>query len=698
MFSVARLLILRCVLMSIDSEIWECPECGATQDIGELGFYKEVCCPCCAYTEVVHTRLANFQLTGILGIGGMSVVFKANDLILNRPLAIKVLNDTYKDRPERIARFENECAMMARVRHDNVVSVYSAGWAHGQFYIAMELVRGHDMEYVIRNGRPLAPSAALDVTREVALGLQAAAQAGLLHRDMKPGNILISRTNGRAKVLDFGLSLGAQTEDSEEVIWATPFYVAPETLERKQEDERTDIYALGMTLRYLLTGNDKLPQEYATVADLLEIKKKMPSLGTVLPELPSEMVDLVDHMTAFAPTDRPPSYQELLQELDEVRAVGMRENEVKAPERKARRRKLRRICIVSTLLVGLAGAGAVVCHTRPEPKQESLVVESYRDWGDISRLQKALNTFPSAEWEAAREALQAIDRPETEPVIAATGALFLYYFALTENDEKGMEKFLSDLHRHISREQACFSSAGQFFEQLKKTDEVLHRPDIGRGLSEVSRPMMRAVIYAAMAERESRRGERDAMREYISKAKWEFSRANAVFSKLYLRLDNIRLRVVPVTDAFAEIHKALYAHDFARCDKILSEQEKQAGIRPETRDRIAAIRQIRSVAELVADVLKKRVPGDYRVGMTPEDMRSAAAKLNEQSWDKEVYCLALLMKGDYKTAFAVNPYKENTQDFRPFAVLMRHWHDLLRVDAVDEHYPNLPQGAERAEK
>ncbi len=680
-------------------ETWECPECGATLDISEVGFYKEVQCPGCAHSEIVHTRLANFQLTGILGIGGMSVVFKANDLILNRPLAIKVLNDNYKDQQERIARFENECAMMASVRHDNVVSVYSAGRSYGQFYIAMELVHGHDMEHTIRNGRPLSPTAALAVTREVALGLQAAARAGILHRDMKPGNILISQTNGKAKVLDFGLSLEARTEDTEEVIWATPFYVAPETLKRKQEDVRTDIYALGMTLRYLLTGDDKLPQEYASIADLLAIKKKLPSLGTVLPTLTREFIDLVDHMTAFAPDDRPPSYQELLQELDEVRDILSREEALKDPKRKAHRRKIRQICVGSTLFAGLAGAVIVADFSLPEPRQESLVVESYRDWGDVSLLQKGLDALPKAEWDGAKTALSAVNRDDAEPTIAAASALILYYLALTEGDDKGMEGFLKDLHRHVSREQECFSSAKQFFEQLKKTDGVLHRPHIDDDFSEVTGSMMRAVIYASMAEKEARRGE-ETMRGHIAGAKREFAQANAAFSKLYLRLDNIRPRVSQSTkkDAFAEIHKALQAHDFRQCDALLSEQEKRTNIRREDRDRTAAIREIRSVGELVVNVLQKRVPDIYRAGMSPEDMQSAAAKLNEQSWDKEVYCLALLMKGNYEAAFAADPYKDNTTSPRPFAVLMRHWHQMLRVGTANKKMTNTSQGTAAAER
>ena len=110
-------------------DIWECPECGQQLDLSGVGFYTEIACSSCGHREIVHTTLANYQLTGVLGVGGMSVVLKAVDPVLNRKVAIKVLNDVYRNQPERIERFERECALMAKVRHENVVGVYSAGCA-----------------------------------------------------------------------------------------------------------------------------------------------------------------------------------------------------------------------------------------------------------------------------------------------------------------------------------------------------------------------------------------------------------------------------------------------------------------------------------------------------------------------------------------------------------------------------------------
>lgn len=667
--------------MGDSAEVWECPECGATLDISKIGFYKEVSCPSCAHSEIVHTQLANFKLTGVLGIGGMSVVFKANDIILNRPLAIKVLNDTYKDSPERIARFENECAMMARVRHANVVSVYSAGWARGQFYIAMEFVKGRDLEHVVRNGKPMSPSAALSVTREVALGLQAAAQAGLLHRDMKPGNILISRLNGRAKVLDFGLSLGAHSEDTEEVIWATPFYVAPETLMREQEDVRTDIYALGMTLRFLLTGSDRLTQNLTSFDELLKAKRKLPSFEMQMPGATSALVDLVDHMTAFAPTDRPPSYQELLQELDETLAILAQEDAIQAPERISRQRSIRRACIAGSIFLGLVGACITVAVSLPDPVQKSIAIEKFTVQGELDRFEQGVKALSREDWEGAKSLFSKAAGGAAEPTLAAASALLCYYIALTDGDHAAMNRHLQNLHQQTAREEKVSSSAVSFFAQLKRVDEVLSSENADESLSGITNPALLGIVQASRIQQMSSPLSKESLTERMAQAKTLLEREEAHFPGLSRRLDRLEELVLNQKSRidFTEVHAALQAHDFRACDIRLAKLMNDSSLNAEEKNRLSALLEIRDVASIVVDVLKKRAASDYRAAMSPEDMRRAAAKLREDLLEKEVYCLALLMKGDYAAAFAADPYGSDAETQRPFAVLMRHWRSLLHA-------------------
>ena len=410
--------------MAKRNEIWVCPQCGAHVDISGLGLYAEVVCPRCYYMDRVHMQLGNFRLESVIGIGGMSVVYRALDVTLNRPVALKVLNDTFREQPERIERFENESAMMARVRHDNVVSVYSAGRAYGQFYIAMELVEGENLEQMVSSERPLNARYALEVVRQVSLGLRAASEAGLLHRDMKPGNILI--TNGkRVKVIDFGLALDNAAGDKEEVIWATPYYVPPETLKRKTEDVRTDIYALGMTLKYLLTGVETFQAPVDSVTALLSCKKKQPSFAIQRPDLDPALCDLADHMTEFNPAGRPRDYDELLEEINEVQQI-LAERE--AAVKRAIWRKFAQWSIWAAS-VGVLGVIAALVVSLSVPTGEQGIQHEVVKPEPISvapsgvyRLEKALEMVDKEEYEKAAEYLLALARSTQDPALRAWAA------------------------------------------------------------------------------------------------------------------------------------------------------------------------------------------------------------------------------------------------------------------------------------
>lgn len=346
--------------MAVESEIWVCPHCSTQVDVSALGIYADAVCPQCGHKERVHTHIDHFEVEGILGIGGMSIVFRARDTVLGRSAAIKVLNDAYRDRPERIARFEKECSLMAKVRHENVVSVYTAGWCRGCFYIAMELVEGKNLENLVSPKHPMEQRRALEIVRQAAEGLRAAYAAGMLHRDMKPGNIIIT-PQGDAKVLDFGLSQENNNFEEEGVVWATPFYAAPETLERAPEDVRTDIYALGMTLRHLLTGVNKFSTPFHLLAPILECKRKLPPLSSVCPDVEESLCDLSDHMTAYLPDNRPSGYEDLLQEIAEVQKR-LQSSSVRRAAGNAERRETRdRAWKVGTLVAGALVAVLVAC-------------------------------------------------------------------------------------------------------------------------------------------------------------------------------------------------------------------------------------------------------------------------------------------------------------------------------------------------
>lgn len=185
----------------------QCPECHEVMDITAAAPYNRVVCPACGVQMRVKCDFGNYTLEKRHAVGGMSVVFLAKDEALDREVALKVLNDDYSGDEFRAGQFEKEAELTALISHPNVVRVYSVGRAHGRFFIAMEMVSGKSLESRVSPPSLLSEEELLKIAIQVVEGLQAAKSAGLLHRDIKPGNILVDG-NGTAKIVDFGLSLG----------------------------------------------------------------------------------------------------------------------------------------------------------------------------------------------------------------------------------------------------------------------------------------------------------------------------------------------------------------------------------------------------------------------------------------------------------------------------------------------------------
>ena len=223
-------------------EIENCQECGNAMDVTHFSPYSAVECPNCHQQIHVKCDVGAYRVTGRQGVGGMSVVFKAVDKTLGRKVAIKLLNEDYSSDDKRIEEFEKEAKITAGISHPNVVRVYTVGQAFGRYYIAMELIEGESLEQRMMREKSVDEGVLTSLAIEVVDGLKSAHQAGLIHRDMKPGNILIDG-NGHAKIVDFGLALVTSSgKATAEEIWATPYYVPPETLKMEEEELRSDIY------------------------------------------------------------------------------------------------------------------------------------------------------------------------------------------------------------------------------------------------------------------------------------------------------------------------------------------------------------------------------------------------------------------------------------------------------------------------
>jgi len=198
------------------------------------------------------------RIDSVVGAGSMGDVFLAHDLDLGRKVALKILSERHRDNDELRARFVREARAVAAISHPNVVQVFTTGNYDDRPYIAMEFLDGVDLGTDVKEGGPWTSLQAARAIRDAAHGLDAAAKAGLIHRDVKPSNLVMLR-DGSVKVTDFGLAKPLDPGDEPAltalgVVVGTPDYIAPEQARGDTIDERVDIYALGGTLYYLLTG------------------------------------------------------------------------------------------------------------------------------------------------------------------------------------------------------------------------------------------------------------------------------------------------------------------------------------------------------------------------------------------------------------------------------------------------------------
>ncbi|MBA3541736.1 MAG: serine/threonine protein kinase, partial [Deltaproteobacteria bacterium] len=260
--------------------------------------------------------------------GSMGEVFRAIDTGLNRRVAIKILSEKHRDSPELRARFVREGRAVAAISHPNVVQVFATGQFDERPYIAMELLDGTDLGSIVEKSGALDSLSAAHAVLDSAQGLAAAAKAGLIHRDVKPSN-LVRLADGKVKVTDFGLAkpVDPGTEPSLTamgVVVGTPDYIAPEQARGETIDERVDIYALGGTLYFLLTAippfrTGKPSEDKYLKVVARHLRNPPPDATQVNPKCDRELAELVREMMAKKPAERP-TYDELVSRLSNVLA------------------------------------------------------------------------------------------------------------------------------------------------------------------------------------------------------------------------------------------------------------------------------------------------------------------------------------------------------------------------------------------
>ncbi len=217
--------------------------------------------------------LERYRVVALVGKGGMGEVYRADDLTLDQPVALKFLPEALASDADALERFRNEVRTARRVSHANVCRVYDVGEAEGQPFLSMEYVDGEDLASLLRRIGRLPGDKGLEIARQLCAGLAAAHREGVLHRDLKPANVMLDG-RGRAVMMDFGLAGLAEQIQGYDVRSGTPAYMAPEQLAGKEVTERSDIYSLGLVLYEIFTG--KRAFDATALADLVRQRNEQP--------------------------------------------------------------------------------------------------------------------------------------------------------------------------------------------------------------------------------------------------------------------------------------------------------------------------------------------------------------------------------------------------------------------------------------
>jgi serine/threonine protein kinase len=298
-----------------------CPGCEAKVFIpGDLPPLSTEPCKRCGHSIMMPMQLRQFELRSKIASGGQGKVYRAFDTVLERLVAVKIMRKELEADPVALENFIREARACASLNHTNIIHIYAFDEFDNQRYLVMELADRGSLDSRIEKHQRLPELDVLDIGIKIASALDLALKHNLLHRDIKPGNILFNADN-EPKLIDFGLARSVEAEpESTMVTEGTPYYVAPEKIKRERETFLSDMYSLGCTLYHALTGH--VPFEAPSVDELVKAHVYTPLTppNLVVPEITAPTSDSLSRVLAKNPADRFLSYDEFKMALEAARS------------------------------------------------------------------------------------------------------------------------------------------------------------------------------------------------------------------------------------------------------------------------------------------------------------------------------------------------------------------------------------------
>jgi len=264
------------------------------------------------------TRLGPYEIRGTIGAGGMGVVYLAWDARLHRSVAVKTLHPAFAVDAVARERFLREARAAAAVSHPNVTQIHDIGEDEGRPYFAMEYLEGQSVQELLDERGSIAPDLAVSIARQAAAGLKAAAERGIVHRDVKPSNLFLAK-DGTLKVTDFGLAkqlLADSKLTSDGQFFGTPNYISPEQAGGGRADARSDIYSLGATLYEMVSGRPPFLGDSPVSVVMQHLRDPVPPVRQSNPAVPVPVATLIHKMLSKSPSARPQDYDDLIRHLD----------------------------------------------------------------------------------------------------------------------------------------------------------------------------------------------------------------------------------------------------------------------------------------------------------------------------------------------------------------------------------------------